>query len=622
MKLKIMQQGGGLIYTPFIPQAQVATSSASGSSSSSSESKLDPLDKEILGIMKDQNLLPSDVRQIYDKLIKFQKQTQHLTALGDDSYRAAMPGMLQILGLVNEAKYNKTQSDNIVKKMAEENAGADPALDAYGRMYVRNKDKDWEIEQVSISDFDREKHVPISNSELLSMRQRQFGFQDKFMNDLENMVGMTTTQKEIDRIINEIGSAETSAYIKNPSANRVIQALMQDGPEGIYKLSQKDRSEGLQPAWNAIYQRLPQNMRNLLRANAALLNTDPLILIQDSVLRNSDTKTDISYESTASKAAGYDTDPNKTASEQLTQNNYLMQIGTRRLAKTRVMIVPKAAKISDTGALIAQVYTAGMPVDKNMQGIGMMTLSNFRVSAEAAKAGDFSSVTFGNRILKPNEYDAIVYDGNSELNIAMLPYTHDSTTGQLKPDFNLLSAFNYIQECLSDNPNISKMELEQKAKERGYTLEQLGYDYKTNTMTLKDTMPFLTFSAYASKDAINISKGMTPFLEKIHKSDAKQIMDKYDTLITYGTVSPSKNDRKLNNFDKTERWDLYRGGVFIPMTDAARALLLSGIGEYMPKSMMTDYAARVEARRAETQMNQMAQTDPNYEVIASLGQFK
>jgi len=80
------------------------------------------------------------------------------------------------------------------------------------------------------------------------MRQRQFGFQDKFMNDLENMVGMTTTQKEIDRIINEIGSAETSAYIKNPSANRVIQALMQDGPEGIYKLSQKDRSEGLQPA--------------------------------------------------------------------------------------------------------------------------------------------------------------------------------------------------------------------------------------------------------------------------------------------------------------------------------------------------------------------------------------
>lgn len=363
-------------------------------------------------------------------------------------------------------------------------------------------------------------------------------------------------------------------------------------------------------------------MRNLLRANAALLNTDPLILIQDSVLRNTDTKTDISYESTESKAAGYDTDPNKTASEQLTQNNYLMQIGTRRLAKTRAMIVPKAAKISDTGALIAQVYTAGMPVDKNMQGIGMMTLSNFRVSAEAAKAGDFSSVTFGNRILKPNEYDAIVYDGNSELNIAMLPYTHDSTTGQLKPDFNLLSAFNYIQECLSDNPNISKMELEQKAKERGYTLEQLGYDYKTNTMTLKDTMPFLTFSAYASKDAINISKGMTPFLEKIHKSDAKQIMDKYDTLITYGTVSPSKNDRKLNNFDETERWDLYRGGVFIPMTDAARALLLSGIGEYMPKSMMTDYAARVEARRAETQMNQMAQTDPNYEVIASLGQFK
>jgi hypothetical protein len=247
MKLRIMQQGGGLIYTPFIPGAQGATTTGSNKSSDSSEPKLDPLDKELISLMKDQNLLPSDIQQIYNRLIRFQKQTQSLSGLeGTDAYRSAMPGMLQILGMVNEAKYNKAQSDEIVKRMAQQNAGADAALDAYGRMYVY--DKDGEMKKIDISEFDHEKYVAISNSQLLSMRQRQFGFQDNIMNDLENMVGMSSVQDEIAKIISKIGSAETSAYIKNPSANKVLQALMTEGPEGVYKLSQKDRSEGLQPA--------------------------------------------------------------------------------------------------------------------------------------------------------------------------------------------------------------------------------------------------------------------------------------------------------------------------------------------------------------------------------------
>lgn len=624
MKLKLYQQGGGLIYTPFIPGAQGTTTTRSSSNSSSEESKIDPLDKEILSLMKDQNLLPSDIQQIYNRLIRFQKQTQSLSGLGGtESYRAAMPGMLQILGLVSEARYNKAQSDKLVEKMAQENAGADVALDAYGRMYVWNEDG--KIEKINTSDFDHNKYTAVSNSELLSMRQRQFGFQDNIMNDLQNMVGMSSVQEEIAKIISKIGSAETSAYIKNPSANKILQTLMVEGPEGIYKLSQKDRSEGLQPAWNAIYTQLPQNMRNLLKANAAIFNSDPILMIQDIVLRNTNTKTDISYDAQASKASGYDTDPNKTikeSAEQLTQNNYLMQIGTKRLVKSKAMIVPTASQVSDTGSLMVDVYNAGMPVDKNMKGIGMMTLSHFRTEAEASKAGDFSSVTFGNKILRPEEYDAIVYDGNSELNIAMLPYTYSPVTGQIMPNMELFAAFNYIQQILTDNPNISQTELSQKAAERGFSLEELGYDYRTNTMSLKDTMPFITFSAFASQDAINIPKTMRPFLEKLSNKQGKSIMQKYKTLVNYGQLNPSKNDRRLNDFNDAERWDFYKGNVYIPMSNAARALLLSGIGEYIPKSSMTDYAARVMARQEEVEAARIAQNDPAYDTIANLGQFR
>ena len=621
MKLKIHQQGGALIYTPFIPELWSGTNSkgSTGSggigSGSSEDAKLDPLDKELLGMMKDQNLLPSDIQMIYDRLISFQRSTQRLTAQnigGTGSYRSVMPGMLQIMNLVSQAKYSKQADDAVVKQMMQENAGNELALDGYGRLYVQNSEGN--VEKVRISDFDSEKHLPLSNSQLLYLREKDpnLAFDNSILEDMRNMVGISSVSKEIERIIKAFGTNESEGYLSKEGAQALLDM---NSPEGIYKYKQKGPSKGLKEVQNAIWDQLPTNMQHLLEARAAITGDgDPKRYILDIAMRNVSTERSIDYDTTASKAAGYDTDPNKTKEEkeQLTQNNYLMQIGTRRLYRTQAMIVPTAAKITDTATLVAPVYNAGMPVDHSMKGLGMMTLSNFRTQAEAAKAGDFSSVTFGNKMLTPEEYDRIVYDGSSELNIAMLPFTTDKTTGQLKPDFDLFAAFNKI--------NISQTELAQIARESGYTLEQLGYNPKTNSAKLTNTMPFLTFSAYAGQDAVDIPKSTKPFLEKLSWHQGDNIRKTYDMLVKYGTINPSKNDRKLNNSD-SERWDFYRGNVYIPMTNAARALLLSGIGEYMPKSEMTDYAARVTAREAEALAVQMAQSDPNYNDISKLAQF-
>jgi hypothetical protein len=107
MKFKVYQQGGGLIYTPFIPQPYVSDT-GSKKKSSDDEDKIDPLDKEIIALMKDQNLLPSDIDKIYNRLLAFQRKSQSLIGMGG-SYRSAMPGMLQIMNLVNQAKLNKAE---------------------------------------------------------------------------------------------------------------------------------------------------------------------------------------------------------------------------------------------------------------------------------------------------------------------------------------------------------------------------------------------------------------------------------------------------------------------------------------------------------------------------------
>jgi len=622
MKLKIYQQGGGLIYTPFIPeQATTGNSTSSKSNSSDDDSKLDPLDKELLSLMKDQNLLPSDINQIFSRLIAFQKKTQSLTDFGDDSYRSVMPGMLQIMQMVSNARYNKAKSDEAIKIMSNQNTGADVALDKYGRMYVQNMDG--EIKHIAPSEYDSEKYRPISNSELLYLRENSLPFDTDILSDISETVGLTDISKEIDRIIDAFGKTKSEQYYDKDVID-IFTALK--SPDGIYKLTEEKTSADLRKAWNVIYKQLPTKMQHVLNARAALTDSNVADYIHEIVLSNLDYTQGIDYDATQSKAAGYDTDPNatkKAAAEQLTQDNYLQQIGNRRLYRSEAAIVPTAAQISDTGALIVPVYNAGMPVDKQMDGIGMMTLSNFRVKAEASKAGDFSSVTFGNRLLRDNEFDQIVYDGVSELNIAMLPYKHDSTTGQITPDFDKLIAFNYIQGLIDENPNISETELAQKARDKGYDLVQLGYDRKTNSINLPDTMPFITFSAYANKDSLNIPKSSRPFLEHLSNADGKQIMDKIETLINYGELTPTKNSRKLNNFNGPERWDLYHGNVYVPMTNAARAMLLSGIGEFVPKTSMTDYAARVTAREVESAMtNYLQQADPNYNQISQLAQFR
>lgn len=59
------------------------------------------------------------------------------------------------------------------------------------------------------------------------------------------------------------------------------------------------------------------------------------------------------------------------------------------------------------------------------------------------------------------------------------------------------------------------------------------------------------------------------------------------------------------------------------MENAARAMLLSGIGEYVPKDQMTDFAQRVTAREIEVAQSRLLQEqDPNYQLISQqLGKF-
>ena len=643
MYIKRKYQVGGIAYTPYLPaqagspQESASTATAGSSSGSKSEKISGTIKGEIVKLLQE-NGIPSDVSVFLKYADNFLAKSQTLSQFslfGGNNDDYDMSDLIRVQQLVNDVKYNKELRDEAVQHVTSESAGSEVAITDSGYIYAFNSDK--KLTKITPKEYSENKdnYQILTNSQLMYFREHQpdLAFQTDILNDLQNTIGMNSITKYLRDTINAFGSDKLQGYTtKDKEVNNGLQLLMQSGPDGFYKFTKEEELRDVNHALRYLYNGMSDNAKNLLKAKTAVEGGDPSDpndisnLLLQALYENTSRTLSVDFDKTAS-----DYDPNQTgkkggsSSEQLTQNNYLQQIGNMRLYQKTASIVPQASQVWETGAMTVNVYSAGSPVDKNMEVLGPMNLVEFRQKAAAVKAGDLNSITFGNRILSPNELPAVMYDGNSELNIAMLPYKHDPKTGKITPDFDKLTAYNEIQHILKNNPNISQTELNQLLSSRGITLDPDDYDRETNTIRIKDTMPFITFSAYASRDSMDINKDMKPFLEHLDNASGKQIMDMYKNALLYNTISPTKSSRPSNkHFNEPERWDMYRGNVYIPMENAARSMLLSGIGEYVPKTSMTDYAARVTAREAEVAMNDyLRQNDPNYSVISQqLGQFR
>lgn len=215
-----------------------------------------------------------------------------------------------------------------------------------------------------------------------------------------------------------------------------------------------------------------------------------------------------------------------------------------------------------------------------------------------------------------------MFDNSSNLTAVMLPYTTQS--GHIVPDFEKFDAFNKLQSILADNPGITKTELHQEARKLGIDPSELGDGEEQNTITLKNTMAFLTVSGYAGDDTLDLSKDNKRWLEKVDKSDGRHIADFYNNMVKYGKLRPAKKGNvEIKGYAKSESNDFWRGNIFIPMKNAFNAMNLSGIGEYVPKSQETDFYGRIAAREQENAMLQyFKENDPNYAVNSQIGQFR
>ena len=626
MKLKLYQQGGGLIYTPFIPEQYAGTTAKSSKSSDSDEdSKLDPLDKELLGLMKDQNLLPSDIQMIYNRLIAFQRSTQRLSSTagfgGTNSYRSVMPGMLQIMNLVSQAKYNKARADSAIAQMSKESSGSDVALDKYGRMYVQDINEG-KVEKVLPKDYDSEKYRPISNSELMYLREQSMPFNADIISDVADTVGMSSISKEINRIISAFGTTKSEGYFDKDVVNTFL-ALK--SPDGIYKLTEEKSSADLRKAWNIIYKQLPMNMRQVLDARAALTGSNPADFIHEIVLSNINYEQGISYDATQSKAAGYDTDPNKTDSEKLQEKDtYQIRFATGQGILTNFALTPSAAKINDQGTFIAQALDFGPMLNMKELPLAQMNLQQMlfggteNVSALATSVRT-SDVTFGNKLLDYSELPTVMFNHNSLTSKVYLPYRNEN--GHYVPDFEKFDNFNrYIEDIKGKVLSVT---------ERNALLQKHHLDASDiipsedgKSFTLRDVMPFLAFSAYAGDDTLKLTDDNKRYLAKVDKAKGRTLKDAYNKAVKYNDVYAKKKDAIVNDgFHEATSGDFWEGVVFIPCPDAFYAYN-STKNQPVTRESLTNISQKVMANNILNEARKEAMSDPNYEQYTSLGQFR
>ena len=597
MKIK-RYQSGGIYYTPFFRDSINQVESQNTSNSTTKNNKDDELiQKEIINVLKE-NGLPNDVDYFLSKANTFLKKSQNLGSLFNTTQEASydMSDLIRLQSLANRIKHNNALYTHASKQIIEEGSGSEAAITNTGNLYVLDESEG--IKTIGLSTYHKNpnKYKILTNSELIQLREEQpeLAYNGTILTDLTNTIGMKSIVDYVKSTISAFGTHKSSNQFdrytvkqKNQIEKGFEQLLGFNTPDGVYKgeISTSESHQGysdensLDVAINYLYRTLPNNMKNVLKANAAAEGLDPnnikdvqnllAMAVVEHTNHSSEAKQALDYDATASKDSG-NGDP-KARWEEMTREE-MITTGNGGVGYTPVTI---SSSKSRSGIRIwAQPY--GKPLDTSGQQIGMGTIRD--VFGEKDRIGSsvaLNSVTYGNKILNENDLDYIVYDGVSNMERAYLPINQDvyAVTGKITPDLDALRRYEEFQKWIEDGYGVVPNSIIMKLKELNLDLIQ---DPNTKEWIFRDSRPFIMVNGYASDKAIDLDEN-SEWIDHVDRSQGSRIFDLYSKYINYGSNVANKSHKRD---DFSGGWfgnagSMYKSIIFMPITDAAIATVTS-----------------------------------------------
>lgn len=598
MKIK-RYQTGGIYYTPFFRDSAISSESQNTNDNNNSKVSKDSelIQKEIINVLKE-NGLPNDVDYFLSKADSFLRKSQNLGSLfsSGQSVSYDMSDLIRLQSLANRIKHNNALYEQASKQIVSEGSGSEAAITNTGNLYVIDETEG--VKTIALNTYHKnpDKYQILTNSELIQLREEQpeLAYNGSILTDLTNTIGMKSIVDYVKSTIGAFGTNKSANQFdryttkqKGQIERGFEQLLGFDSPDGVYKgnVSTTTSDQGyndetsLNAAINYLYRTLPNNMKNVLKANATAEGLDPnnikdvqsllTMAIVEHTNHSREIKQTLNYDDTASKGSGSG-DP-KARWEEMTREE-MITTGNGGVKPTPVTI--SSSKSRGGIQISAQPY--GKPLDTSGKQIGMGTIRD--IFGEKDRIGSslaLNSVTYGNKILNENDLDYIVYDGVSNLERAYLPIDQNvyAATGKITPDLDAIRRYEEFQKWIDDGYGIVPNSIIMKLKELNLDLVQ---DPDTKEWVFKYSKPFIMVNGYASDEAVNLDEN-SEWVDHIDRSQGSKIFDLYSKYINYGSNVANKSNKR-NDF--SGGWfgnanSMYKSVIFLPITDAAIATVTS-----------------------------------------------
>ena len=566
------------IYTPAvgIGESSRTINQDTGTSSKSSSSSKDTAQKDMLDLIKmfkDVKGIKVDVSSIYSTIAGIMQEAEVFGKELNSQQIATM--YLRAMQQLNNVSRSKEIYDKAYEVASANGALNEIAVNSLGQYAVQDRETG-EIKVVG--KIDTEKHIPLTNSQLLHFREMdpQLAFEkgDRFMQDvIANGVGLSKIGKEIKDLAGTIGSTEGSleglskvesgkvkagiALMLNPSE----QIAISGAPDGDYSMTikSKEQKEQIQAAMNYIKAMLPRNYKAVMDAHGG-----EDAIIQLYLGKGYSSERDFNINPLTGKAASSKNETSSSGDKVKATFNDLLQRGQVGVHREFSMITrDDNTKLYSLDAK----YISQLPkVDTDM------SIDRMLSESEVGKVLDSRlGITFGDQIISPENLKDIMFSVGGGATAVTLPCKYEN--GHKIVNFAIKDEFDDAIKQASETTPIDWTDDNFK-QNLANILKQKGLDsLLTGDMQLDPNMlgQFLVVEGY-STDRVKFNKN-SKYIEKISNPDKELEERLSQALSTKGLDGKvQKYDVDINDwglgFLFEGGWDdIYHASVFIPLNN-------------------------------------------------------
>ena len=601
------QQGGLAPLLSFEPVVVTGGASAAVDTDSSKKGS-DLTDKDLLEMLQKLDGLPSDMAVLTKQLQDFYIDEQYNPFPSTSNIASRYINILQQLKTAN---YNheqyKVAQDQVIK-----NGGINEyAIDEHGRVYCMNAEGDFKLlsaEQLSHNSG----YQALTNAELLHFRAYNMAGKNDILKIVKNGIGMESVSKIIRDNISNLGTTQDSSesYAKTKAnsmlkgLNDFIQASQNSDNsynatvESLYKskLLTKTQAAQAQEACEYLWATLPENAKTLLKIKSGTGEVKGGKALMMKLIRSTQDSTSeftLDLEETPSTSKGKDGSSTKKSGFEMDPVS-LLQNGYGQ--KQTITI-----QTGSGGNYGIELNTVRMPiVNKEGKSIGASaTLDDVTTSGFSGYL-DFENASMGGTMIPTVGFNNIAINGTA-LYTGYLPIDikEYNSTGNIKPDLNMLAKFKEAQRQLAEGNITDPKEINAVYQEYG-----LPVMFNSQGAVLTNYKKFGMLNATALEQAFNTDVSFDDYL---HETTDENIIEN-----TLSILNKSRGEKDRIDFDSksfidsvlgTDYDHVYKGTIFIPVNEDYFTST-AGFGNYL-----TPQEAEVAEAKQQAHQRQKAAND-------------